>query len=239
MRGLSISAVLVTALMLIGGCAAPEIPYDKTVAAQVKTIGIVTPRFPEGPSVILASTVGQSFGLIGAMVDAGMKANRDSRFKAALEKENFSLSSLFIERLGNELRAEGYEVASVQMPRDKTDFLASYTAAPVDAYLDIVTMGYGYIAAGIGSSLPYRPYIVVRARLVKAQGSAVLMQDAVVYNFVGQGDAKSFVTVPPDPNQQFTDFDTLIADPPNAVKGIETAADKTARTVAKLLDPAL
>jgi hypothetical protein len=226
--------------LLLAGCAGvPEIPYDKTVASQIKTIGLVTPRFPDGPDVILASSIGQSFGLIGALVDAGIKANRDSQFKALLNAQNFSEPDLLAQELTTGLQAEGYTVVPLPAQRDQPDFLKQYPPAAVDAYLDVVGLAYGYIAAGITSTLPYRPFVTLRVRLVKAQDSSVLMQDFVVYNPVGPAIPPHIVTIAPDPAQQYVDFDSLVADPPGAIKGMQTATDKTVETVDKLLNPSL
>jgi hypothetical protein len=233
-------AALAAIGLLLAGCAAsPEIPYDKTTASQVKTIGLITPRFPSGPDVVLASTVGQSFGLVGALVDAGMKANRDSQFKALLDSENYSETDLFAKDLATGLQAEGYTVVSLPAQRDQADFLKQYPPAAVDAYLDVVGLEYGYIAAGITSSLPYRPFIALRVKLIKAQDSSVLMQDIIVYNRFGPGNPTNIVTIAPDPSQGYADFSALVADPPGAIQGMQTATDKTAATVGKLLNPSL
>jgi hypothetical protein len=222
----------------LAGCAgAPEIPLDKATANQVKTIGLVAPRFPSGPDVILASSIGQSFGLVGALIDAGMKANRDSQFQSLLHTQNFSVPDIFTKELTDGLKAEGYDVVSLPAQRDQPDFLHQYPPAQVDAYLDVVVAGYGYLSAGVGSSLPYRPFILVRARLVKAQDSSVLMQDAILYN--NFGNLRNVITLPADGTTGFPNFDALVADPPNAIKGMQTATDKTSEAVGKLLVPAL
>lgn len=230
-------AALAAVGLILAGCAAPEIPYDKTVASQVKTIGLVTPHFPSGPDVILATTVGQSFGLVGALIDGAMKANRDSQFKALLDAQNFVEPDILTKEVADGLKAEGYNVVMLPAPRDTADFLPQYPPAAVDAYLDVVVNNYGYLSAGVGSALPYRPFILLRARLVKAQDSSVLMQDAVLYN--NFGNTKNIVTIPADPTLGFPDFSSLVADPPTAIKGMQTATDKTAETVDKLLNPSL
>jgi len=230
-------AALAALGLALAGCAAPEIPLDKVTASQVKTIGLVTPRFPNGPDVILASSIGQSFGLVGALIDAGLKATRDSQFQSLLQTQNFSEPDIFTQRLTDGLKSEGYNVVALPVARDQPDFLHQYPPAQVDAYFDVVVAGYGYLSAGIGSSLPYRPFILVRARLVKAQDSSVLMQDAVLYN--NFGNLKNVITIPADGTTGFPDFSALVADPPNAIKGMQTATDKTTETVGKLLAPAL
>jgi hypothetical protein len=126
----------------------------------------------------------------------------------------------------------------VPVTRDKSDFLARYpsNAEPkVDAYLDLVAAGYGYVAAGVRSSTPYRPTLAVRARLVSARDSSVLMQDVVVYNPVGPAAPSKAVTIAPDPAFQFVNFDALIADPDRAVLGLRAAIEQSAHGIGTLL----
>jgi hypothetical protein len=121
--------------------------------------------------------------------------------------------------------------------RSQHDFLEKYPAdspPKVDAYLDTV-VSYGYIAAGIGST-PYHPIVYITARLVRATDSTVLMQDAISYNPVGPYAHNSqSVTIPPDPNYQFSNFDALAADPDKAVQGMQTALTQSAKTFGELL----
>ncbi len=227
------TAMALAALVLAGCAGTPEIPYDRSASAKIKTIGIVTP-YTNGPNVVLATTVGQSFGLVGALVDAGMKANRDSRFTAIMQSQNFAADAYFLSCLSEQLRAEGYLVVMIPVVRTEDNFLATYpgSAPPSDAYLDVSEF-YGYLAAGVFDSNPYRPYFSIRARLVNASDSTVLMQDVVIYNPLGS--PKNMVTIAPDPALQYVDFDTLAADPSGAINGLKTAELKTAQALAGLL----
>jgi hypothetical protein len=213
------------------------VPYDRTTAADIKTIGIVTPSYPEGPYVVLASNVGQSFGLVGALVEAGMQADRESRFKKAIAPHSFSVDQTCMGELTAALQAHGYTVVTVPQERPKTSFLEKYPSdqePKVDAWLDLV-INYGYIAAGIGST-PYRPTAYTSARLVRASDSAVLMQDLVIYNPVGPyGANQQAVTIAPDPAYQFADFTALAGDPALAVKGMQASLQESTKTVGQLL----
>src|SRR5690348_3826469 len=230
-------AAMLAAAVVVAGCAAgqPEIPYDRAAKAQIKKIGIVTPAFAE-PSVILLNSAGSNFGLIGALADAGMQSNRDSKLKAILQQQKYSPQDHLVENVIKGLRAAGYTVVLVQMKRDGSDFVEKYPngdGQAVDAYLDLVAPVYGYIANGTGDSTPYRPRVVVKARLVSAKDSSVLMQDRVLYNPLGPDNTA--VTIPADPALQFKDFDALAASPQTAVKGLRVATEQSAQTVAKLL----
>jgi hypothetical protein len=229
------------ALVGLSACAAPEIPFDRSSAGEINSIGIITPHFPSSANVVLASSVGQSFGLIGALVDAGMESSRESKFKLLLEQQNFSAEQILLDKLQAGLIARGYKVTMIPYKHDQAEFATRYpteTEPKVDAYLDLVTLGYGYIAAGIGSNTPYRPQVGIRARLVRARDSAVLMQDAIIYNQVGN-QAGSFsgksVTIAPDPSYQFKDFDALIGQPESEVNGLRLALNQSAETVGQLL----
>jgi hypothetical protein len=223
--------------MLVAACAPPKVPYDRSDG--VKTIGLVTPRFPDGPVVFLASSVGQSFGLIGALIDAGMQADREAKFKAVLEQQKFSTPEVFLQALTAELQARGYTVIVIPLQREGTEFTAKYPAnaePKVDAYLDLVAYSYGYIAAGIGDSTPYRPAFALKTRLVSAKNAALLMQDSIVYNPVRPAAGSTeYITIAPDPSYGFANFDALMADPEKAVKGLQIATEQSAQAVGKLL----
>jgi hypothetical protein len=77
----------------------------------------------------------------------------------------------------------------------------------------------------------------VKARLVRARDSAVLMQDTVIYNALDKvGDpTHGVVTLPPNPNYQFKTFDALEGNPATAAEGLQTALGETAQTIAQLL----
>jgi len=191
---------------------------------------------PERPAVVLASSVGQSFGLIGALVDASMQSNREQQFQTMIDGQKFSPQDCFTKTLTETLQGEGYTVVPVAAARDGNDWLAQYpkgvSPAP-DAYLDVI-VSYGYVAAGIGSSTPYRPSVGVRARLVRARDSAVLMQDFVVLNPINnRGD--NVITLAPDPAVSFVNFDALVASPPASIQGLEAAERRSAETIAGLL----
>jgi len=223
--------------LTLAGCAGqPEVPYDHSANTNVKTIAVLTPSYPSGPGVVLASSVGQSFGLIGALVDAGMQSNRESKFSDLLVQQKFSLPDTYMQDIGESLKAQGYTVVEQPVTRAKADFLEQYPAAADakgEVYLDTVVTGYGYIAAGVQKSVPYRPSISIRCKLVRASDGAVLMQDSIIYNPIGP--AKNMVTIAPDPEYAFRDFDSLVADPSRATQGLQVAVQKATQNVAALL----
>jgi hypothetical protein len=209
----------------------PQVPYDRTTAGNLKTINVVTPVAPERAGVILATSVGQSFGLIGALIDAGMQSSRESDFEAITKARNFSGRDALLRYTDAALKANGYGVNSVAVARPSREFLKAYPAAEGDAYLDVL-MNYGYLATGIAT--PYRPFVYVECRLVRASDKQTLMQRTVVYNPLGAVPEQA-VTVAPDPAYVFDDFDALKNDPEKAVRGVDLALEQVANAIGTLL----
>ncbi|MBI3676192.1 MAG: hypothetical protein HY243_06205 [Proteobacteria bacterium] len=232
-----IAAAAVTAVL--AGCAAqPEIPFDKSANTNVHTIGIVTPGMPERPTIWLASDMGQSFGLIGALVDAGMEESRDSKVNAMLVNRKFVPRDSFVQALESSLKAQGFDTKAVAVERKQGDYLKSYPATAdtgADAYLDISAVNYGYVAAGIGSSTPYRPFVYLLCRLVRASDGSVLMQDSIFYNPVAPFGQGKNVSVSPDPAYTFVNFDAMTVEPDRTVTGIDLSLHQTSDALGRLL----
>jgi|SRR5580692_1872649 hypothetical protein len=221
----------------LAGCASiPEVPYDHTTA-NVHTIGVPTPSYPSGPSVVLASTVGQSLGLIGALADASMQANRDSKFQDILSQQKYSLPDQFSKDLETALTQHGYAVVPISIDRKDSGLLKDMPAAPqpVDAYLDVVVWSYGYIAAGIGQDTPYRPFVSVQCKLIKASDRSVLMQDVIVLNAVNPTPQNKQITLTPNPTFQFADFDSLTTQPDKATEGLRKSVTQVTTSLGNLL----
>lgn len=236
MTRLSMAALLAAVAVLVCSCATkPEIPYDRA-AANVHSIAVVTPVFPNGASVVLASSVGQSFGLVGALVDAGIRENQESRLKAILNGQNFSARELFMKTLQDGLAADGYSVSAVNVQRPNSRFLEQYPATPEqqpDAYLDIVVNNYGYVSAGVMSDLPYRPQFYTTYRLVSARDKSVLAQDIVWYD--AYNNPKNIVTISPAPEYVFDNVGMMEKRPADTVAGLRDAIVRSTQTVTGML----
>lgn len=234
MRRLNWGMAAIVAVVMSACQSMPQVPYDRATAGNIKTIHVVTLAMPERPGVVLASTVGQSFGLIGALIDAGMQSSRESDFEEVAKAQNFDGKATLLRHLDASLAAGGYAIARGDIVRKKQDFLEAYSqpaGAPADAHLDIV-VHYGYYAAGI--STPYRPFVSLTSKLVRASDKALLMQRSVFYNPLGVAPEQT-VTIAPDPAYEFADFDALKGNPEKAVKGLDVALEQVAGAMGTLL----
>lgn len=227
-------AVIVAALL--SACQTlPQVPDDRASAGNIKTINVVTPAMNDESRVVLASTVGQSFGLVGALIDAGMQASREDDFEAMAKSQSFSGKAAFAKHLDASLTSSGYGVVRDDMKRAANfDFLKSYTqpsTISAEAHLDVV-LNYGYYASGL--STPYRPFVSANAKLVRNSDGALLMQKSIFYNPLNAAPEQT-ITVPPNPAYEFSDFDTLKADPAKAIKGLDEALAQVAAAMGTLL----
>ena len=124
MSELNAGRLLCTALLLaMAGCAQNEVAFDASQAGSIKTIAVITPEVASIPAVMLASSVGQSFGIIGALVDAGMAAHRESGMARLLSDQRFAAGDAMTQELYTAIAAAGYKVQQVQAARPDADYL--------------------------------------------------------------------------------------------------------------------
>jgi hypothetical protein len=231
---LNVLLVAVVAALLSACQTLPQVPYDRATAGNIKTINVVTPAMGAEANVALMSTVGQSFGLVGALIDAGMQASREDDFEAMAKAQNFSGRDAFAKHLDGALAASGYVVAHDTVNRPQRDFLSGYkqpATVAAEAHLDVV-VNYGYYASGL--STPYRPFVSAAAKLVRNSDSALLMQKSIFYNPLNAAPEQT-VTVPPNPAYEFSDFDTLKSNPEKAIKGLDEALAQVAAAMGTLV----
>jgi hypothetical protein len=233
---MKLCAVL-AALLVVSACAGqPEIPYDRTATSGNKTIGLLTPAWPSGPTSFLASSPGKSFGLIGALVDQGIQSGRDSDLKLMLDNQKIDANTEFVTQLTANLQAKGFTVIPIAADIKRSGYAKQYPSAAankVDSYLYVAVIQYGYLAAGIGSDSPYRPWCTANVKLVRAADGAVLMQDIVNYN--SWLDLKNAVKISPDPDYAFPKWTDTKEAPSKTAHGVSIAARKTADAIGDLL----
>lgn len=236
MKIIRLGVALVTLVTLAACAGQPEIPYDRTMAPNNKTIGFLTPAWPSSAVSFLASNPGQSLGLIGALVNAGIQEGRDADLKVMLDNQKIDANAVFVTELTANLQSKGFTIVPVAADVKRGGYLKKYPTAgtdKVDSYLDVAVIQYGYLAAGIGSDSPYRPWCESLVKLVRASDGAVLMQDSVTYNsFL---DLKNRVKLSPDPDYAFAKWTDAKADPAKVAQGVSVAAKKTADAIGNLL----
>jgi hypothetical protein len=221
--------------LCVSACATPYVatPYDRETA-MVDSMVIVDDAVPEKAIAYEVASVGSNFGLIGALVDAGIQAERQGAVNEALTTVSFDAEGELERLLMREIGEEGYTVALLPgQARTKRDWLPAHSGAAegVDAYLDVAVMEYGYMSPGAGQ--PFRPYVWAKVKLVRAGDGALLMENQIVYNPLNV--IEGVITIPPNPEFFFNNRSALLEDPNRLAAGIEDALERVAATSAQLL----
>lgn len=234
-------AVLSAALLFaLAGCAGvPKKSYDRQAQAGIKTVTVLQPAIPADSRVWLAVDPGQSFGLVGALISAGVTSSRTSNYMAVVNAAQFDQRRYFLLSLVNQLKTAGYSPIFLDVPRDreKGQFLETYPEAKPagDAILDTYALAVGYMAAGSGSTLPYRPTAYFGARLVSGKpGNEVLFSDEIAYNHGGPMRYEG-ITLQAATGHEYMTSDALVAAGNESIEGLKQALDAVAAEIVRQL----
>lgn len=224
--------LIIAAAMTVTACASPYIatPYDRA-SANIHTIALADDSMePKAMAYEVAST-GGNFGLIGALVDAGIQESRKAAVNEALDGVQFDAETIMERRVTSALTGHGYTVEALTGDRAKRDFLISYPTANSDAYLDLVIMNYGYMSSGAGQ--PFRPTVYAKVRLMRASDNTMLMENMILYNPIAA--TEGVITLAPNPEYAFRNREGLLENPTRLAAGLEDALVQVADTAAQLL----
>jgi hypothetical protein len=229
------NAALVLVIALSSGCAQkyvgkPMIP----MAEPIKSLAVAPDIVPESMSANEAASVGSNFGLIGALVDAGVQSSRQKALNEALDAASFDAEKSMGEALTAALGEKGIQTQLLSGPnRAKREFLLNYPGAGADsqAYLDIVVLNYGYAAAGNNET--WRPTVDALVRLVDASSKKVLMENRIAYNSMAA--PVGVVTITPNPKYGYFNRDHMLANKGELAEGLKDAFQQVAQTAAKLI----
>jgi hypothetical protein len=224
------------AAALVASCASPYVakPFDRE-AAKVTSVAVVKDALPDSAGITQVASAASNFGLIGALVDAGIQASDQARLTAVLMSQKFDGEAAFLKALEAKVAERSFTSSVVEVARNsrRRDFVENFTGQPTaDAYLDVVSEGYGYISSGFGA--PYRPAVSVKVRLVSSATKEVLMENLIEYNPLYPREGA--ITISPNPAYSFINLDEIERQPEKVAEGLTVALDETAAAIAKLLD---
>lgn len=220
-------------LLFLGACAKPYVGVPYAAPAEpVETIGLAADPLPEQVVAFEAASTMSNFGLIGALIDAGVQASRKDRVNDALESIDYAPEPAFEKYLVDAFAKQDMNVVLVEGPtREKREFVADYPAAAgVEAYLDFNVVAFGYINSG---NQMWRPMVSADVRMVDAATDETLMENRIVYNPVNP--QAGVITISPNPQYVFQDREAMVSQPQMLAAGIDDALQQVADTAARLL----
>jgi len=221
---------LAIACMLSGCLNVPRQSFNKAANPHIKTIAVLPVPVPKEHFVNILHHPGLNFGLIGGLVAAAELQSKTDQFTAAVKQnKDFNLAQDFVKSLQSDTTGLTFQLASVDLPADRTDFLSDYSGVKVeaDAYLDIVVRSAGYTAQY--PSTPYIPSIYAPVRLVDAKTKEVLYSTLIQY-----GDANPILEVShiqPADSFRYSNFESLINNQAQAASGLKEGAEKIGQRI--------
>ncbi|MXO95289.1 hypothetical protein GRI34_02500 [Erythrobacter aquimaris] len=221
-------------LLSLAACANPYVgtPYTAP-AVPVTSVAIVDDTLGDDAVAYEAASTMGNFGLLGALIDAGVQGSRKSRVNEALESVNHTPEANFESYLIAALAEADIEAAMLDGPdRDKREFLEDYPTAPegVQALIDFNVTAYGYVNSG---NQLWRPTVAADVRMIDAGTGATLMENRIIYNPV---DAQAgIVTIAPSPDYAFQNREDMISQPERLAEGIDVALKEVAETAVRLM----
>lgn len=232
MKKLILAAVCTVAL---SGCASRYAATPYLAPAQpVQVVALAQDIAPAEASAYEVASVGSNFGLIGALIDAGVQGSRKDRVNEALTGVQFDAEKEIQTLLAEALQGKNIQVTMLDgEDRKKREFLLKYPQenGNAQAILDVVLLNYGYVSAGSGQ--PWRPTVLADVQMVDASGKKTLLKNRIAYN--GVNPQQGIITLYPDPQYTFGGREEMITNPEKLAEGLRVALKAVATESVKLI----
>jgi hypothetical protein len=243
---------LLAACAALSACATPyqPTPFDR-VGTGTKTLIVVSDALPDAIGTQKLATNGQNMasamaagaglagvlvGAVAAGIEANIEAGQRAKIQAAIAPLGFDGEKIFDDALDAALKAQGFELATVDIARDKARGFVTVTpqagATPGSAVLDLAGANFGYQLIGGGTQ--WRPFVTMAVKLSDAADpKKVLLDNRIIYNPAVKDTVT--VSIPVDERYSFAKIEDIEADPAKAAEGLKVALEATAQAVAQLL----
>lgn len=226
--------VAIGAMTMTSACASTYVGTPYTAPVQPLTqVSVADDSLPEDVVAYQAASTMSNFGLIGALVDAGVQSGRKGAVNEALDGIGYSpeetVEALIVERFA----ANGVRAAVVPgADREKREFLVNYPGAPsgTQAHFDLVVTQFGYMQAG-GNA--WRPAVLADVRMVDANTGDTLLENRIALNI--PDSPAGVIALSPNPAYAFANRDDMLANAEMLAEGIDDALATVVDTAVGLI----
>lgn len=229
------ATVAVSAMALLSACASNYVATPYVAGPdRLGRVAVADDSVPEQLIAAEIASIGSNFGLIGALINAGVQDSRQDALTSALGTISFDAENTLEGYMVEALAQKGIQATLLNGPqRERRVFLADYPDAPegVEAYFDLVLTHYGYLSAGHGQ--PWRPTAEATVRLVSVAGGRVLLENRIAYNTMNA--PRGVITLTPNPEYVFESREDMVSDPRRLAGGLQDAFQQIATTAATLI----
>lgn len=222
------------ALLGLSACANPYVgtPYSAP-ATPVTSVAIVDDSLPENAVAYEVASTMSNFGLIGALINAGVEGSRKNRVNEALDSVEYTPEENFEQFLVAALAENEIEATVLEGPaREKREFLREYPEAGEgrQALIDFSVTSFGYVNAG---NQVWRPTVLADVKMVDALTGKMIMENRIAYNVVNA--QTGVITIAPNPKYVFANREEMVTQPEMLAEGIDDALKVVAETAVRLM----
>jgi hypothetical protein len=217
-------ATFASLIFLLTGCGSfpKQQFFVQAHDSPIKKIAIVRAPGPYDLGVINMGGAGWAFGLIGAGIEAGIRADRTKEFTLKMTEQKFAAGEHLTRTLEAELRNQGFDVVIVDrypIAVDGSNFEYDYSrvTTTADAILHAWFLEAAYISPA--NSAYFIPHVSILARLVSAKDNRQLYFKALMHgvNF----HIENVEHIAPSGGYELGDYDMIVAKPSVAAEGLK------------------
>lgn len=224
-------ATCVGALMLAGCVSFPQTNLDAKNREKVHSIGVLQTKEPAQESVMNMGGAAAGFGLLGALVQAGVNSSHTNTYSQKVTSGKIYFGPVVDDGIVSTLTSDGYRIAKLYDQRAKIspdgksdDYSAVETDA--DAILSVSFVTFGYISPP--EAVSFVPWVVLRARLLDAKTK----QDLYFKTFACGYDIKAnSVHIDSDAQYAYGTFGKLEERFDQSVEGLKACEQAVVKTI--------
>ncbi|WP_233217479.1 hypothetical protein [Trinickia dabaoshanensis] len=220
--------------VLLAGCASlPKTDLNADARSKLHSIAILNVAEPKTEPVMNFGGAAAGFGLVGALVQAGVNSSHTSTYTTKIATGKVVFAPTVADGVMDRLTADGYQVvkldgqdAKLSADGKSDDYSGIHTDADAIMNVSISTMGY----VSPPESAMFVPWVVVRARILDAKTK----QDMYFKTYACGYDIKSnSVHVDSDATYSYGTFGSLEENFDQSVEGLQSCEKNIVAAIGK------
>jgi hypothetical protein len=222
-----------SAVMLAGCASLPKTDLNADARSKLHSIAILSVKEPKTEPVMNVGGAAAGFGLVGAMIQAGVNSSHTSTYTKKVATDKVLFAPIVADGVMDRLTADGYQVVKldgqdVKLASDgkSDDYSGIHTDA--DAIMNVWISTMGYVSPP--ESAMFVPWVVVRARILDAKTK----QDMYFKTYACGYDIKSnSVHVDSEGTYSYGTFDSLEKNFDQSVTGLQSCEKSIVAAIGK------
>lgn len=220
--------------VLLSGCASlPKTDLSADARGKLHSIAILDVKEPKTESVMNLGGAAAGFGLVGALIQAGVNSSHTSTYTKRVASDKVVFAPIVADGVMDRLAADGYQVVKLDGQEAKLsedgksdDYSGIHTDA--DAIMNVWITTMGYISPP--ESALFVPWVIVRARILDTKTK----EDMYFKTYACGYDIKSnSVHVESDETYRYGTFGSLEENFGQSIDGLRTCEKSIVAAIGK------